>query len=477
MTTLYSRSILLAGFLLLMVRPTFAGKLSDPKVQTELRDEVEKIIPDGYLVTRTRTCALPPDWHTDDPRPGFLVEGGNGADTFQIVFLPRDWIGIRKVSNRAPRTLYGEGILANEDYLTITFATKDDFQDRVQNLFRRSMSTPSLIHVGYPAAETVFGTGGRETDRITLALVKKYCKTPKEFVEAAHSLVVLGVPARIVLLRAAREVQGKDKDCFCSALGSMGGEDAIEVLCEVVADAKVEDQRRKRAAMALDGQRGNRIGPALQKALLEIRDEDSLKSVVRALTHLRYQPAGPGLLAAFKRMENDYYRVEVAHALAALGLKEATPVISGFVERLRKNGKGSEELRQRAELALLRLTGEWGKPAEGMRLRLEAPQRVQVGEEARLSIYVENVGEKPFELSPDPRPWITLNGQPLERRDEITCCQVPLVRPGEVYVLSFDLSESLIKDGVYKIQYALSEARSNVVTLTVGPSDKKFGGN
>src|SRR5262249_26042663 len=187
------------------------------------------------------------------------------------------------------------------------------------------------------------------------------------FAEAAHSLVVLGVPARGVLLRAAREVQGKDKDYFCSALGSMGGEDAIEVLCEVVADAKVEDQQRKRAAMALDGQRGNRIGPALQKALLEIRDEDSLSGVVRALTHLRYQPAGPGLLAAFKRMENDYYRVEVAHALAALGLKEATPVIGGFVERLRKNGKGSEELRQRAELALLRLTGEWGKPAEGMR--------------------------------------------------------------------------------------------------------------
>src|SRR5262249_53895553 len=131
----------------------------------------------------------------------------------------------------------------------------------------------------------------------------------------------------------------------------------------------------------------------------------------------------------------------------------------------------------RAELALLRLTGEWGKPAEGMRLRLEAPQRVQVGEEARLSIYVENVGEKPFELSPDPRPGITLNGQPLEPRDEITCCQVPLVRPGEVYVLPFDLSESLIKDGVYKIQYALSEARSNVVTLTVGPSVKKPGGN
>ena len=73
---------------------------------------------------------------------------------------------------------------------------------------------------------------------------------PTDF--SAHSLIALGVPAKAVFLRAAREVEGLDKDLFCSALGLLGGKDAIGVLCEVVADARHQQGLRRHLERNVD---------------------------------------------------------------------------------------------------------------------------------------------------------------------------------------------------------------------------------
>jgi hypothetical protein len=237
-----------------------------PKEQADIKLAVEAVLPPRWAVTRTQIGSAPTDWFSDDPRAGFLVECSDGDDSARIWFLPRDWIGIRKVPNQAALTCYWEGVLAGDKYKTITHAP-DGVQQALSHLGGNSMGTPSLINGGYYQAECIFRGKFQSADASALRLIRKNCTTPPAFEEAALSLVVLGVPAESVFRRAAREVKGSNKDLFCSALGEMGGDEAIGVLCEVLSDSTVDAYQRGYAAMALQRHEDERIGPALHKAL------------------------------------------------------------------------------------------------------------------------------------------------------------------------------------------------------------------
>src|SRR5260370_23180896 len=82
-------------------------ELADKDVQAKLKAAVTRILPEGWSITQARMGVSPPDWFTDNPKAGFLIEGGAGeGEAFRICFLPHDWIGIRKPVSHEPKSLY-----------------------------------------------------------------------------------------------------------------------------------------------------------------------------------------------------------------------------------------------------------------------------------------------------------------------------------------------------------------------------------
>ncbi|HEY7312593.1 MAG TPA: hypothetical protein VH643_24730 [Gemmataceae bacterium] len=182
---------------------------------------VEKLLPSGWSILRTVSGSTPPDWWTDDPKAGFLIEARNGNEVLQIWFLPLDWIGIRKTRNRAWRSVYGQGILTGDKYKTITYIADDKLHEWFS---RRLGSEPSLINGGYSEAMRIFAGKLERADRIAAALVRKHCHTSKQFNEAISSLDDLGVPARNLFLRGARYARaGKIEGVTPRFLACWGG--------------------------------------------------------------------------------------------------------------------------------------------------------------------------------------------------------------------------------------------------------------
>jgi hypothetical protein len=443
----------------------------DKGEQLRLEAAVKAMLPLGYRITRTVPGAAPPDWHTSEPKAGFLVEGGDGNKTFRICFLPRDWIGIRKRPNQAPFACYWEGILDGEHYKTIT-AGDDDFQRLVHDRLGQNRGTPSLVNGGYDEATEIFRGRQKEVDRTTQALMQKYCHTPEEFAEAAHSLIVLGVPAKAVFLRAAREVESHDKDFFSSALGLLGGKDAIGVLCKIVSDAKQDDLRRKYAAMALDGHADKRIGPALHKAIEELDNSEAVGTVARVLMHQRYAVAAPALLAAMKRIENNYFRIEVAQCLAGMHYTKAIPELRRLAEDVRRKDKAGPGV-EGMDLALQRLTGDWGKPGKTMRVRLSAQANVVAGEKVPLRIDIENVGPDPFQSWNMPFGLI-INGQEWDSSNRFMGGGITYsMLPGDIHMISWDLSKELKEPGQYTLKYAFADGCSNEIMIRVRAREER----
>jgi hypothetical protein len=148
-------SLAVCGLLLIDAPQSVKG---DPPVdRTKPADGVRCILPQGWVVTNTVKGSTPPDWISNDPKAGVLVEGGNGDKRFQIWFLPRDWIGIRKRSARAPRTTYWQGILAESDYITISYTTHEPLYERFRDVFQSSSwTTPALCNGGFRSSLQVF---------------------------------------------------------------------------------------------------------------------------------------------------------------------------------------------------------------------------------------------------------------------------------------------------------------------------------
>ena len=68
-----------------------------------------------------------------------------------------------------------------------------------------------------------------------------------------------------------------------------------------------------------------RTGAALLAGLKLTKNEEVKGTIARALAYARYKPAGPPLLDAFRSIKNDYFKLELAQALAAVGLYRSNP--------------------------------------------------------------------------------------------------------------------------------------------------------
>ncbi len=460
-----------------LAEPTPAPRVWTQAEQARLRAAVQAILSAGWSVTKTRTGSTPSDWHTFDPNAGFLVEGGNGKHSCRIWFLPKDWIGIRKVKNSATGSVYAcDGVLTGDDYKIITHTTltgdaEYNFYCRMnQGLFPPGcLGCPSLVNGGYLTALQIYAGRLEEADRIASRLLRKYCPTREERVVAVRSLTILGVPAKSVFLRAARENGGS----FTSELGLFGGEEAIGILCEVVADPGIGDGERGYAASALEGHVDPRIGPALHTALKQVTHPNAVSRTVRALIHVQYQPAAPDLLAALEREPVEYNHGDLAESLATLDYKKAVPVLRRIVEKVRREPDRYALIGEQLEASLLRLTVERPKPPGDSRHLILPPPPAVVGQQIVLKILLENTGSRPFLVCvvTDPKDGLLMNGRPLrERKPEpgFICGMAWDMPPGRVYLTTCDISDAISRPGAYTFRYA----DSNQVTLTVKAANR-----
>jgi hypothetical protein len=476
-----------AAIVMCATATALAENVSDPKVQGALALRVKVALPQGWSISQKQSGVIPPDWYSEDNHAGFLVEANHGPDaTLRVYFLPSDWIGIRKVQNNAIK-VYWEGILGNAEYKTIMalkgkgVTDQYNFMDKFDHQLNYNLATPSLINSGYDLAKQIFKGKIDKADRAAQSLVSKYCTNSADLREAAHSLIVLGIPAKSVILRAAREARTDSSSDFTSALGYLGGADAIATLCDVVKDPQQSDSSRKYAAMALDvaaiNQPDKQIGPALTVACQQVKDADALSGIVRALAHTRYKPAGPALLDAFNRISNDYYKLEIAQALASLRYQPALAELKNFQKRFDQNQASSGKMATISQLpgadpvsamrlAILRFDGDWGKPSKNMRLMLVPPKDAVVGKKIEIRFYIENIGNGSFESWNGPQEGLTIDGKQIEtgfQEEGITYN----IRPGDVHCLWFDASPYIKKPGEYKLQYSVRGAVSNCATLIV----------
>lgn len=443
-----------------------------PAEQAEIRMAVEAVLPPRWFVVKAKTDHSPPDWYSDDPRGSFLVECTNGPEDCRVWFLPPDWVGIRKADNKAARTCYWEGVLGGSKYKTITHCDNDKLQSAMQQLFGHGMSTTSLINSGYYRAEEIFAHRADAADAAAQRLIKAHCTTPRQFAEAAHSLVVLGVPAKTVFLRAAREVEGSEKDFFTGALGLMGGDDAVGVLCDVLADSKAGDHERSYAAKALQMHSDKRIGPALHKALNEMAPVgEPMRMVIRELGRTHYEPAVPDLLRLL-RDPNKKCQWPASEALATLRCKEAIPDLRKIVEH-NPDKEDEPPTEDGYRMALLRLEGDWGAAGKDRRFMIWLPTEATVGSPIKVSVYEENIsaGYVTFSGIDVTEDAFTLDDKRLVQSDrrafDFLSWQAP---PGHVSRQDLDLSEHITKPGRYKIRFGLGDIHSNEATLLLRPA-------
>jgi hypothetical protein len=456
--------------------------LSDRAVQADLTRQLKAALPRGWVVTGTAAAVTPPDWHSDEPRAGFVVKGKNGTDTFTVYFLPRNWVGIRKVPNTAPRQTYWEGILTDGSVLTITSST--DLQFPLQ--FEKASpwrSTPSIVNGGFDEAQRVFRGRRARVDSAAAALVRRHCKTPAEFAEAAHSLVVLGVPARSVFLRAVREVVDPEKELFCSALGHFDGSDVIDALCTVIADPRIRDYTRKYAVYALRGRTGPKVVSALRAASCQITSQETMDVVLRALTVRCDTEATPDLLTAFGRTRDDGIKVQVAHALAGIRGRDALPALERYAADCKRRSLTDPKLQwtaQWAQLAVRRFGDDGDVPGEAVRYFLLPPDQTRLGRKMNLTIVVANTSNEWQFEEREPELALLVDDRRVKMPPPPPAGQIfffgripqPTLGPGLLQTMTYDLASVIKTSGSHTVQYVRGNARSAPITVKVVEPEK-----
>jgi tetratricopeptide (TPR) repeat protein len=473
-------SVLLAALLLSIGWDTAVAGSND--MLEKFVNVVKEAAPKGWSVQSVQSGQIPPDWYSADDKAGLLVNLANQKSSAKVWILPPDWIAIRNVQNQAPRTTYWEGVLGGRNYKVISEGGDYKFQQAFgDNMFHKGVSTTSLVNSGYPLSEQIFAKNRQVADRMAEQLVNEHCKTPAQLSEAAHSLIVLGVPAKSVILKAARETP----DGFlCSALGYLGGTDSNELLAAIVANPRAGDDARKNAAMSLHEPADASVAAALLAGFKLTTNDEVKSTIAKALSHARYKPAGPALLEAFRAMKNDYFKLDLAQALAAVGYTEALPDLKAFEQRLFCENPvpppgsikmasisempGSVPL-QGAQLALLRLSGNWGKPSRSMRIHVIPPAVPAMGKSMPLLIYVENMGTQPFQSWNGPGPGLIVDGKPLTSQAFIDIHEglSYLVSPGAVHAIFYDLSQDGLLPGPHAVKYVMEGAESNLAPFVV----------
>ena len=444
-----------------------AGEWPSDEEAKQLVDSAKGILPE-WEITRTAQDMPPTGWHTFNA-VGFLIEGRRGNDTFSIWLVPRDWIGIR-TAGRSIRAKYGEDVLVGKRYKAIITSTDRRMPGALQKL---GMDAASINYGGgWSETQRIFKDRFDEADAATQRLMAKHCADRASRDEAAASLVGLGVPAKTAFIDTALNGRVPARRSCLSALGWLGGEDAVEALSQVLLDPKPENRCRDDAARSLERIGDPRAGPALLTALKNNKDMYAAGSLVRAVANLRYTPAAPAVLELMKKLPRNASQLpDCARALGILGHSEAVPMIRSLLNDSDLGVCEPDEI----EAALVRLTAPWSKPVNGVRLALQAPREVPRGQTLRITVHIENVTRRVVHIAEILEGTLLVNG----RREKVSLDEDPrsevLHWRGETDLhgsvllsLGDELLVSFPKPGPYRLVYQAGGLTSNTVTIEYG---------
>ncbi len=429
---------------------------------------LERILPAGWTITRTAPDVVPDGW-VSEHAAGLLVEATRGHDTARVWFLPRDWIGIRRPDPARTWPNYWEGILSDDDVTTITVSTEETIPDL---LWRSHLSTLSIVNSDWDAAERVWRGRFDQAEAAAERLVAAHCRSPAALDEAAHSLIVLGVPAASVFRRVAAGGSGEGQRFSISALGHFPGDATVAVLAAVLSSPSTSEDARGSAGFAAGRLRAAALGPPLLEAFRLSRDVDARCLLVGGIAELRHAPAGDTLLESMAATEDLCFQATLADTLAILRHRPATAAIRALAEGpVPAAWPGAPEafddfVRSKARTALLRLTGDWGAPAEGVRFLLEGPARVEAGEPVVVTLHVENVGDAVQSYFRALEGAIHIDGVARVRRPG-PCDGFDSLYPDALWSTPEYLDEWLRAPGPHRVFYERGAGRSNVLTIVV----------
>lgn len=431
-----------------------------PAKRAELVERVRAALPLGWSITVTTVDSTPEDWNTLDRR-GFSIEGKNSGGTFKSWFLPKDWIGIRKVDPQRRRIVYWEGILADNDFKLIT--NSDDVQLHEALQTRLRMQTPSLTNGGAGPALALFKDRSAAVNAETQGLVRQFCTTPECRSEAAYSLVVSGVPATALIVECAARANGKTQDFCASALGYLQGPDSLRVLNTLV--SRPGDVQRY-AAFSLAQIADPSSGPPLLQGLRVASSPDAADAVVGTLERIRYQPAAPEILARMLREGRNACRA-YPKALATLRYVEAVSAIQQLCNTAVPTAEWIHSTRQYLgwlpEIAILRLTASWGTATDGVRLLLLTPD--EKAGSARTVVMLENVSSQNLQLLIEPGALV-IDGKSHPVGPSVFDGNATLP-VNDVYARRIDLTPFINDGAPHRVEYRLGAAVSNSRTVRI----------
>ena len=451
--------------------------------QTRLVAALRNALPRGWIVKPVGLGRVPDDWRSLDTRI-FEVEGVNGQQAFRVSFVPADWIGIRRPDPRRSRLSPWQGVLQDGQYKALSPGLQFPPFQQLRNvpiyvaLTDMGMNLPSLINRGSSDGFALFGSRLAEVDEQTRSLVSRFCTTRECVDEAAYSLIVLGVPARTLTLECAERAAGYAQQACASVLGYWDTPEALSVLNELVARRSTSSETRRYAAWALEQIADPSSGPALGEALqlTPSADRNAVMAIAQAIARVRYRPAAPEILSRLETETDDFAQRWYARVLGALQYEPAVRAIERLCETTNISadwilGKQRDPNPPRyrgplPEVALLRITGPWGQPSDGIRLLILPPENPASSSKIEIAKLIENVGDDDVRILHVPGVWI-VDGKEISGIDSNVIDGSVIVRARDVDVGSTNLGKVLSTPGSHTVQYRLRDATSNRLTLQV----------
>jgi hypothetical protein len=398
-------------------------------------------------------------------RRGFEIDGENGEHKFQIWFLPLDWLGIRIPRANRLVPVYWEGVLAGNQYKIITDSEDGAVHRALDQLPARA---PSLVNVPVFLAGYLFKDRIEEVDANTQALVRQFCHDEACLDEAARSLIVLGVPARGIILDRAEHGTGAAQEFCVSVLGNWKWPGTLPILIGLASDPATPPQTQKVAAWALESIGDPSSGPALALLLHNTEFSEAAAMAAEALGRIRYEEAAPAILSWMVRAPNE---ARFAQALASLRYKPGIANISILCQTQTFSSDWILAAVTRTylgwlpEIALMRLTGAWGPVSDGVRLLLLSPSRSLARESIKAAVVIENIGVTDLDILASPG-HVIVDGRNFDEPATIINGNVTL-RINDVAPREIDLSHLIKTSGDHRIEYRLGTATSNMLILRV----------
>jgi hypothetical protein len=435
--------------------------------QQEILSRVRAILPAGSAIDQTSSSPTPDNWIALDHR-GFEIDGRTGQQhKFQICFVPVDWVGIRMAGAERPLLVYWEGILLGTSYKIITNTEDVGLHQALQQM---PAQTPSLINGGVFSARALFKDRIEELDRQTQELVDQFCHDRACRDEAAYSLIVLGIPARRIILDCAEHGTGRAQKYSIAVLGDWRWPDSLRILIGAASDPATPALTQKVVAMSLEAIADFSSGPALTTLLRTTEFSEAASMAAEALGRIRYEEAAPVILS---RMEREPDSGRFAQALASLQYKPAIPAIEKMSkhETITSDWVLAEQhqtyLGWLSEVALMRLTADWGPPSAGIRILMLPPGHPVTKESVKTAVVIENVGTTDLDGVPTGSGQVIVDGKIFDEPQMTVINGNITLRVNDVQAREVDLSNLIATSGLHRVQYRFGTAESNTLVLRI----------